>query len=51
MFFTFNHFLCSTCVQHAKTFAKHLRKCFSVYFTYTHPKNIFACFANVFLYM
>ena len=35
-YFTCNHLLCSTCVQHAKTFAKHLQKCFSVLF-YTYP--------------
>ena len=27
--FTCNHLLCSTRVQHAKTFAKHLQKCFA----------------------
>ena len=31
-YFTCNHLLCSTCVQHAKTFAKHLQKYFSVLF-------------------
>jgi len=31
-YFTCNHLLCSTCVQHAKTLAKHLQKCFSVLF-------------------
>ena len=35
-YFTCNHLLSSTCVQHAKTFAKHLQKCFLLYW----PKPI-----------
>jgi len=40
-YFTCNHLLSSTCVQHAKTFTKHLQKCFSVLF------YIFYIYANV----
>jgi len=47
-YFTCNYLLCSTCVQHAKTFAKHLQKCFIVLF-YMYPplKHFCKCFANV----
>ena len=51
-YFTCNHLLCSTCVQRAKTFAKHLRKCFNILF-YMYPplKHFCKCFANVLFYM
>jgi len=44
-YFTYNHLLCSTCVQHAKTFAKHLQNCLG--YMYPPLKHFCKCCANV----
>jgi len=47
-YFTCNHLLCSICVQHTKTFAKHLQKCFSVLFYMYPPLKHFQMFCKCF---